>query len=312
MANENKEIKVTDKRMFTSDGELREEYRFLDEKSTADGRPRAAAERRPGAPRARPHPGAGEPRARQPRRSEAPADCPPDLPGAWAAPSFFDLVAMLAEPVPIYLGDAGCRTGSRRTNLEMARLHIDLLDVLRQKTAGNLTAQESAFLEDLLYRLRVRYVQKTGIASTLTAAARGLALALLLALPAPAAAGGRAVSSPQVTGVEMTAPVRQTLKQLEEQWLQWVVQNNRAAGGPRGGRPAEHRPPARDGAPAGPLRRRRGPGGAGGAAEGFRPRPLGPRGAPSGSIPAARRRPSPRPRCDSGWRGAGWAAAALA
>ncbi len=44
----------------------------------------------------------------------------------------------------------------------MARLHIDLLDVLRQKTAGNLTAQERAFLEDLLYRLRVRYVQKRG------------------------------------------------------------------------------------------------------------------------------------------------------
>jgi hypothetical protein len=44
----------------------------------------------------------------------------------------------------------------------MARLHIDLLDLLRQKTAGNLTVQESAFLEDLLYRLRVRYVQKRG------------------------------------------------------------------------------------------------------------------------------------------------------
>ena len=47
------------------------------------------------------------------------------------------------------------------TNLEMARLHIDLLEVLRQKTAGNLDAQERAFLEDLLYRLRVRYVQKS-------------------------------------------------------------------------------------------------------------------------------------------------------
>ncbi|MFP5287563.1 MAG: DUF1844 domain-containing protein [Thermoanaerobaculia bacterium] len=32
--------------------------------------------------------------------------------------------------------------------------------MLRQKTAGNLTAQESAILEDLIYRLRVRYVQK--------------------------------------------------------------------------------------------------------------------------------------------------------
>jgi tetratricopeptide (TPR) repeat protein len=45
------------------------------------------------------------------------------------------------------------------------------------------------------------------------------------ALPAFAATG--AVSSPQVTGVEMTAPVRRALKQLEEQWLQWVVQNSR-------------------------------------------------------------------------------------
>jgi tetratricopeptide (TPR) repeat protein len=51
-----------------------------------------------------------------------------------------------------------------------------------------------------------------------------LALALLLV---PAGAAGQAVTSPQVTGVEMTGQVRQTLKQLEEQWLEWVVQNNR-------------------------------------------------------------------------------------
>ena len=31
-----------------------------------------------------------------------------------------------------------------------------------QKTVGNLTAQESAVLEDILYRLRLRYVQKRG------------------------------------------------------------------------------------------------------------------------------------------------------
>ena len=37
-----------------------------------------------------------------------------------------------------------------------------LLDVLRQKTAGNVTAQESSVLEDVLYRLRLRYVQKRG------------------------------------------------------------------------------------------------------------------------------------------------------
>lgn len=46
-------------------------------------------------------------------------------------------------------------------------------------------------------------------------------------MAAAAPASGGVVSSPQVTGVEMTAPVRRALKQLEEQWLQWVVQNSR-------------------------------------------------------------------------------------
>lgn len=51
---------------------------------------------------------------------------------------------------------------------------------------------------------------------------------MLLALLAPAGAGAQTVSSPQLTGIEMTPTVRLTLKQLEEQWLQWIVQNNQA------------------------------------------------------------------------------------
>ena len=71
-------------------------------------------------------------------------------------------MAVLAEPVSLYLGDIPLPDGQSAENLEMARLHIDLLDVLRQKTAGNVTAQESSVLEDVLYRLRLRYVQKRG------------------------------------------------------------------------------------------------------------------------------------------------------
>jgi tetratricopeptide (TPR) repeat protein len=56
----------------------------------------------------------------------------------------------------------------------------------------------------------------------------GPAALLLLALLAPAGAGAQdAVSSPQVTGIEMTGPVRAALKQIEEQWLQWIVQNDK-------------------------------------------------------------------------------------
>ncbi|HSU84315.1 MAG TPA: DUF1844 domain-containing protein [Thermoanaerobaculia bacterium] len=149
MSNEKKEIKVTDKRMFTPEGDLKEEYRFLNEKSTT-------------ATQAEPAPVPAPRAEREPPPAPAvPLDYPeepPELEG----PSFYDLVAMMAEPVPIYLGDARLPDGQVATNLEMARLHIDLLEILHQKTAGNLTPQERAFLEDLLYRLRVRYVQKTG------------------------------------------------------------------------------------------------------------------------------------------------------
>ena len=62
----------------------------------------------------------------------------------------------------LYLGDAELPDGGSAENLDMARLHIDLLDVLRRKTAGNLSVQESATMDDLLYRLRMRYVQKRG------------------------------------------------------------------------------------------------------------------------------------------------------
>lgn len=52
------------------------------------------------------------------------------------------------------------------------------------------------------------------------------ALALLLAWLLPAALPAE-TSSAQATGVEMTEPVRRTLKQLEEQWLQWIVKTDR-------------------------------------------------------------------------------------
>lgn len=146
-----KTIKVTDKRMFTPDGALREEYRFLAEATSV---PAASAVVEPVAPEA---PAAAEP--------VVPLDPSPvlELPSTGQpGPSFYDLLQALAEPIPFYLGDAPMPDGASGENLEAARFYIDLLDVLRQKTAGNLSAQEASVLADLVYRLRVRYVQKRG------------------------------------------------------------------------------------------------------------------------------------------------------
>lgn len=161
MSNEKKELKVTDKRMFTPDGELREEYRVLAEKSTAPTGGTAATAT--AATVAEPAPAPARPAPEPPPAAAAePMDFPEMPPDVGGGPSFFDIVEMLAEPVALYLGDAVLPDGQDVTNLGMARSYIDLLGILRQKTAGNLTAQESAFLEDLLYRMRVRYVQKRG------------------------------------------------------------------------------------------------------------------------------------------------------
>ena len=139
--------------MFTPDGRVREDYAEPAEPSPAEAAPSGSAM----PPDVAPAPVAESPEAaRSAPRLE--------LPGAPAGlgPGFLDLVGVLAEPVAFYLGDAALPDGKTMVNLDMARLHIDLLDVLRQRTAGNLTAEELGVLEDLLYQLRVRYVQKRG------------------------------------------------------------------------------------------------------------------------------------------------------
>ncbi len=153
---EDKKIRVTDKRMFTPEGELREEFRDLEKAPSEGGEGDAEV---PAAEPPRPETGSAAKPVEEP--SGAPRIEIPGGPPGLGAPGFNELVAILAEPVALYLGDARLPDGSTAENLDAARFHIDLLDVLREKTAGSLTAQESRLLEDVLYQLRLRYVQKS-------------------------------------------------------------------------------------------------------------------------------------------------------
>lgn len=88
--------------------------------------------------------------------------------------SFDSLVGSLATQALIYLGGArDPRTGQPMVDLDVARLQIDLLGVLEEKTRGNLSQDETTRLATLLYELRMRFVSIARQVSALTAEALG-------------------------------------------------------------------------------------------------------------------------------------------
>lgn len=75
--------------------------------------------------------------------------------------SFSVLVASLATQASVGLGDIPHPlTGKTEVNLGEARFHIDMLEILQEKTKGNLTPEESRALDAVLFDLRMRFVEK--------------------------------------------------------------------------------------------------------------------------------------------------------
>jgi hypothetical protein len=73
---------------------------------------------------------------------------------------------MLASSALVNLGEAADpATGERVLDLEQAKEAIDLLALLRVKTNGNRTDQESHLLEEMLYDLQLRFVNAARNAS---------------------------------------------------------------------------------------------------------------------------------------------------
>jgi hypothetical protein len=75
-------------------------------------------------------------------------------------PSFEELVRTLAMQALMYLGAfPDPESGRRIVGLEAAKFNIDLLEMLEEKTKGNLTDIETKFLTQMLYELRMQYVE---------------------------------------------------------------------------------------------------------------------------------------------------------
>ena len=74
-------------------------------------------------------------------------------------PSFLDLVMSLQMGAMVNLGMVQTNDGRRSpVNLPAAKDSIDLLDVLKEKTKGNLSEEETGVLSEGLYHLRMAYV----------------------------------------------------------------------------------------------------------------------------------------------------------
>ncbi len=74
--------------------------------------------------------------------------------------SFPFFITTLATQALIHLGDVkNPITGKVEKSLAQAKFTIDTLQIIEEKTKGNLTEEESRLLKNILYDLRMRYVR---------------------------------------------------------------------------------------------------------------------------------------------------------
>ncbi|MDO8730040.1 MAG: DUF1844 domain-containing protein [Candidatus Omnitrophota bacterium] len=109
------------------------------------------------------------PKPAQPQRQEPPpvssARQQPQPSRRGAAPpqsDFAMFLSSLSMQAMIALGEmAHPATGLAQPDMEQSRYLVDVLGLLQEKTQGNLSPEETALLDGLLYELRMKYVEKT-------------------------------------------------------------------------------------------------------------------------------------------------------
>ena len=80
---------------------------------------------------------------------------------AESAVTFLGFVLSLAHTAAVHFGDVPDPVSGETipANLPAAQQMIDILSLLEEKTRGNLTAEERQFMDQILYELRLRYVE---------------------------------------------------------------------------------------------------------------------------------------------------------
>ena len=132
-------FRVIDRRLFTEQGELRQEI-AAEEKREAVTEANVAKQEAPVGTAETPE----NPSAETPKRSAA----------------FENLIRMIGSNAAMVLGAyTDPRTGQPMIDPDAARELIDMLDALHEKTKGNLAPEENDILLDLLGKLKLTYLE---------------------------------------------------------------------------------------------------------------------------------------------------------
>lgn len=83
--------------------------------------------------------------------------------------NFMTFLFSLAGAVQMSLGVVpNPQTGKTEKNLKVAKETIDILEMLQQKTKGNLTKDEEDLFEHILYEVRMKFLESTNDQAPIT------------------------------------------------------------------------------------------------------------------------------------------------
>ena len=159
MSEEQTNFKVTDRRLFNSDGTPRELSAEETVQIKTEATPLTSE-----APQAAPAPAetpdtSTNQSARTPAQSQSEIPDESEIPGVDDPASFANFMMSIASNAASSLGMMEHPvTHKRDVDLELGKHWIDVLGMLQDKTRGNLSPQEAQILEGLLADLRMQYV----------------------------------------------------------------------------------------------------------------------------------------------------------
>jgi hypothetical protein len=129
-------FKVTDRRGFTEEGDIRP----------------STSEESPPADHSNPPHKADNPKALD---AETTTNPHPTI-------DLSSFILSLATTAVMHMGEGPGQPGATPQNLEAAKQMVDILGMLQEKTDGNRTPEETRLLDDILYDIRMKFLAKNG------------------------------------------------------------------------------------------------------------------------------------------------------